>query len=94
MSFEDLKKLIDQQTKILLENRAQERLDDIKKISEVVVTQMKEDLEPMKRRQADFEELSTKRHSDMAAAIKRLEQTVAASNPPSTYHSSAPPSSI
>ena len=26
MSFEDLKKLIDQQTKILLENRAQERL--------------------------------------------------------------------
>ena len=91
MSFEDLKKLIDQQTKTLLENRAQERLDDIKKISEVVVTQMKEDLEPMKRRQADFEELSTKRHSDMAEAIKRLEQTVAASNPPSTYHSSAPP---
>ena len=91
MSFEDLKKLIDQQTKTLLENRAQERLDDIKKISELVVTQVKEDIEPMKKKQAEFEALTTKRYDDMAAAIENLQKTVAAPNSPTTYHRSDPP---
>ena len=87
MSFEDLKKLIDEQTKTLLENRAQERLDDIKTISEVVVTQLKEDLEPMKKKQAELEAVT----KDMATAIKSLQQTVAVSNPSPTYHRSVSP---
>ena len=87
MSFEDLKKLIDEQTKTLLENRAQERLDDIKTISEVVVTQLKEDLEPMKKKQAELEAVT----KDMATAIKNLQQTVAVSNPSPTYHRSVSP---
>ena len=59
-------------------------------ISDSVVSQMQSELEPLKKRQDDFESLTSKRFEDMASAFANLEQRVAASTGPSTSH--APPS--
>ena len=93
MSYEQLEKLIEQQTHTLLKNRAEERLEDIKKISDLVVSQVSSELEPMKKRQAEFEEFTIKRCDNMAEAITNLQQIVTGSPnpPPSLPSTSFPP---